>query len=98
VAGVPPVAALDMRVWPNPFNPRTTIAWALPQDGPVRVDVFDLAGRRVRVLREGAAVAGPGSVSWDGRDGAGRPLAAAAYLVRVVTDVGQERRMVTLLK
>ena len=98
VAAVPTAADLSVRAWPNPFNPRTTIAWELPADGPVRVEVFDLAGRRVRVLRDGPAPAGAGRTAWDGRDGAGRIMPAAPYVVTAESAGRRARRTVTLLK
>ena len=98
VSAVPPATTLDLRIWPNPFNPRTTIAWELPTDGPVLVEIFDLAGRRVRVLKDGPAPAGGGAVVWDGRDGTGRLSSAAAYFVTVRSEAGRARRTVTLLK
>jgi len=40
----------------------------LPQAGRARLDVFDLAGRRVRTLQEGWISQGRHTVQWDGRD------------------------------
>ncbi len=68
---------------PNPFNPRTRISFTLERDGAARVDVLDLQGRVVRRLLDRTLTAGPQTVEWDGRDGAGRPLASGAYLVRL---------------
>ncbi len=73
---------LDVRNWPNPFNPTTTIAFTLPADGNVTVDVLDLQGRRVRTLVSGQRTAGEHLVTWDGRDDGGRPAASGTYLVR----------------
>jgi hypothetical protein len=49
-----------------------------------RVDVFDLQGRLVRNLHQGPIATEGATVTWDGRDGAGRPTAAGLYLVRAV--------------
>lgn len=68
---------------PNPFNPRTTIRYAVPAAGPVTVAIFDLRGRHVRSLVAADLAAGSHETTWDGRDGAGRGAAAGVYFVRV---------------
>ncbi len=80
---------------PNPFNPRTTLSFAVPREGRVRVDLFDLRGARVRVLLDEVLPAGPASLAWDGLDDAGRPLASGAYHARVKAgdETGQVRLM-----
>ena len=69
--------------FPNPFNPRTVLAFTLPAAGPAVVEVFDAGGRRVRTLWRGPLPAGRSTVLWDGRDDAGRDVAAGAYLARL---------------
>ena len=70
--------------WPNPFNASTTIAFDLPVTAPVRLVVFDLLGRRVRVLHGGKALAASNyRTSWDGLDEEGRPAASGVYLYRL---------------
>lgn len=71
---------------PNPFNPRTTIAFELPRRMPARLSVLDVAGRRVRVLRDGVLEAGPHAVVWDGRDARGRPVTSGVYFYRLLAD------------
>ena len=70
------------RVHPNPFASSTTIAFAMARPGAYAIEVYDLAGRRVREL-SGSAPSGPVVVSFDGRDSAGIPLASGTYLYRV---------------
>lgn len=72
---------------PNPFNPRTTIVVQLRPEqvvlgGSVRVDVFDVRGRRVRSLGE-RPVAETLRISWDGTDDRGRRIASGRYSYRV---------------
>ncbi len=87
------VLVRSLRVAPNPFNPATSIRFELTRDARADVDVFDTAGRLVRSLaRDAAMQAGPNMVSWDGRDGAGRSVAAGAYLVRI--RAGSEVRVI----
>jgi hypothetical protein len=68
---------------PNPFNPRTTLAFLLPAQTPVRLAVHDVQGRLVRVLVDQVLPAGQHAVEWDGRDGQGQALATGIYLSRL---------------
>ena len=95
---VPPVAAGDLRVAPNPFNPRTEIRFDLPADGLVTVAVYDVAGRRVRTLADGERAAGPVVLPGTGTDDAGRGLPSGAYLVRVEHAAREASRTVTLVR
>lgn len=83
VASVPEAAGLRARAYPNPFNPRTTIAWELPQEGPLRVEVFDVRGRQVAKLWDRRTAAGPGRVQWNGQDDSGRMQPSGKYFYRI---------------
>ena len=85
-------------VHPNPFNPKTTVVFDLPRSAPVRLTVYDAAGREVRQLTEGRWPAGRNQVSWDGRDGRGRGVAGGVYLMRLTTPDEQWTAKVTLVK
>ena len=68
--------------FPNPFNPETHIGFHLPIAGPIRLTVFDAAGRDLRVPVDGDFMpAGDRAISWDGRDASGRPLPGGVYLL-----------------
>jgi hypothetical protein len=69
---------------PNPFNPRTTIRFDLPGVGQVRLAIYDLAGRLVKVLVEGERAAGSYEAVWDGRDTSGHSAPSGSYLARLV--------------
>ncbi len=83
---------------PNPFNPVTTIAFALPEQADVSVKVYNMAGRVVRTLVDGSEGPGTHSVVWDGRDEAGRSVASGVYFYRMSAGDFSERRMMVLLK
>jgi hypothetical protein len=85
--------------WPNPFNPRTTIRYATAAAGPVRLRVLGLDGRLVRVLLD-EVHAGPtaGTVTWDGRDGRGIPVASGVFLCFLETGSGRRSVRMTLLR
>ncbi len=68
---------------PNPFNPRTTIKYDLPEIGPVRLSVFDVAGRLVRTLVDESVAQGRHEAVWDGRDSSGREVGSGSYLARL---------------
>jgi len=81
-SGVPGPVAVSAGVVsasPNPFNPSTTIGIAVARPGPVRVEIVDARGARVRALLSGNLSVGPHALTWDGRDDHGRAVASGAY-------------------
>ncbi|MDH7561650.1 MAG: FlgD immunoglobulin-like domain containing protein [bacterium] len=65
---------------PNPFNPGTTVQFALAAGQEVQLAIFDLCGRLVRALVQGDAPAGEHQARWDGRDDGGRDVPAGVYV------------------
>lgn len=100
VAGEVAAAALPrvLGARPNPFNPRTEIVVELPAAGAARVEIFDVAGRRVRTLVEAVLPAGRTAVAWDGRDDRGRELASGTFVCRVSAADGAGARRLTLVR
>ncbi len=70
---------------PNPFRAGTAIGFDLPRAANVSLRVFDMAGRMVRVLAEGAWPFGRHEVKWDGGDSRGHKLPPGIYLSRFET-------------
>lgn len=68
---------------PNPLGPDTRIGFALASPGAATLEVFDLQGRRVRVLMEGMMPAGGHEVVWDGKNGEGRMVESGVYYYRL---------------
>jgi len=85
---------------PNPFNPKTTIRFALAEAGVVELAVYTLGGRRLATLLEAAPLpAGEHAVTWNGQDDGGRSLASGVYLCRLRTnDASRSSLKVTLLR
>jgi hypothetical protein len=70
---------------PNPSRGSTAIRFGLAREGAVSLELYDLAGRRVRVLASGVLPAGEQTRVWDGRDGDGNRVRPGVYFVRLVT-------------
>jgi len=81
-------------VQPNPFHGETTIRFSLARSGPARLEVFDVSGRRVRALIDGALASGAHAAIWDGADDSGRAAARGVYFLRLVTLDGTATRKV----
>ena len=84
--------------YPNPFNPATTIPLAVPA-GAKNVDltIYNVLGQPLRRVWTGPLAAGEHELTWDGRDGQGRPVAAGVYVYRVqVDEQTRTRKMVKI--
>jgi hypothetical protein len=68
---------------PNPLRSGGTIRFTLPSPGPARLELFDTAGRRVRVLLDGPAEAGVHALRLSVRCDGGAALASGIYLLRL---------------
>lgn len=74
---------------PNPSDGTAIIGYALPEPGPLRLAIFDLAGRRVRTIVDRSLhEAGWFRASWNGSDDAGRPVGAGVYFYRLTSAAG----------
>ncbi len=83
---------------PNPFNPKTTIAFTLPSPQDVTIDVFDVAGRRVVTLVDDNLGAGQHFVEWTGRDSDGQKVASGIYFYRMNAGEQEFSKKMVLLK
>ncbi|MCK4546197.1 MAG: right-handed parallel beta-helix repeat-containing protein [Candidatus Eisenbacteria sp.] len=98
---LPAAFALEQNI-PNPFNPSTTIQFAIPKTvhGPVpaSLKVFDAKGRLIRVLLDEPRPAGVHSVFWDGRNEHGAMVASGVYFYRLTAGAFSGQRKMVLLK
>ena len=84
VGGVPAVSRASIqRIYPNPFNPSTTIEFSVPKSGDTTVRIFDLQGKIVATLVRESKSAGVYRVPWNGKADDGRDLSSGVYFVRV---------------
>ena len=80
-------------VYPNPFNPVTTIAYALKEEDHVNLAVYNALGRKVKVLVDGVRAAGEHAVAFDGTR-----LPSGAYFVRMETSAYRRTQTMMLAK
>lgn len=83
---------------PNPFNPKTSIAFDLPQAADCRLRIYDLRGRALRTLLDGPQEAGRFHLDWDGRDDVGRHMGSGVYFIKLDAGGETSRQKVVLLK
>ena len=84
--------------YPNPFNPAVVLPLDLATDAAgVSLTVYDVLGRRVRQLWDGSLEAGTHRFVWDGRDAAGKAVAAGVYIYKVEVDGQVEAKKTTKL-
>ncbi len=97
VANLPRVLELAQN-HPNPFNPVTQIAFTLPRSTDVRLDIFDILGRKVVTLIDEHMVAGEHELQWDGKDSDGQNASTGIYFYRISTETGIAAKKMLLLK
>jgi len=69
--------------YPNPFNPDTTIEFTIPNAGFVSIDVYNIAGQKIRSLVSEHMEAGTHSLVWNGRTDTGELSASGVYIFRL---------------
>jgi hypothetical protein len=91
-------ASFSLSVFPNPFNPSTTISFTLPIAGEVKIGVYDVLGREMNGMKDGHAramslQAGPYNITFDGSG-----MASGVYFVRVVAGTDVKVKKMQLLR
>jgi hypothetical protein len=82
---------------PNPSETSTIIRFDLPAASPVRLEVFDLLGRKVATLADGPYAAGYQAITWDLRDPSGMKVRPGVYLYRMAAGAFRARRKMSVL-
>ena len=85
-------------VYPNPFNPRTTISYELPADTDVSIIIYDAIGQEIRQLVSQHYTAGRYSVQWDAKDHLGRSVGSGVYIAKIIAGPNTATQKMLLLK
>jgi hypothetical protein len=83
--------------FPNPFNPSTTIRYDLPKPVRVKLEIYNIVGRKVRTLVDEDMAAGRKQVLWDARDDAGLTVGSGVYFYRMAAgDFSKTQKMMVI--
>ncbi len=96
-SSLPTAFALSQN-YPNPFNPSTNISFSLPEQTDVSLEVFNILGKKVRVLINESFAAGQHIVEWDGRNDNGVEVASGVYFYRMQTETNFQTKKMLFLK
>ncbi len=88
-----PPAEFGLDIYPNPFNPVTNIAWSIPEAGDVRIDVFDIKGRRVASTTKYNLPAGEGSYTLNAEG-----FGSGIFFIKIQSGSNSTVRKAVLLK
>jgi hypothetical protein len=98
VQDVPVTGPLALSAWPNPFNPRVTLSFTLPDARMARVSIHSVDGRRVLVLADRRFEGGSQELIWNGRDALGHEQPSGVYHARIESEGQQGVRRLVLLR
>ena len=93
-----PTQFVLLQNYPNPFNPATTFRFGLPVRAPIRLEIFDVLGQRVRAWPMRFYEAGFHQERWDGLNTAGLPVASGEYFLRLRAERMAEGELVKTIK
>ena len=96
---VPATSNIDLKCFPNPFNPRVTIELNIPNNSPASVELYNLKGEKVRTLHSGLLPNGlRHGMTWNGKNDQGENLASGVYLVQVKAGGKSVGQKITLVR
>jgi hypothetical protein len=84
--------------YPNPFNSSTTLTYQLSGEAAIKLHVYNARGQRVITLAEGRQPAGIHSLTWNGQDESGLPVASGIYLYTLEVAGSRRIRKMVLLR
>ena len=83
--------------YPNPFNSATRILYTLPEDSQIKLSIFDILGKEIKILYNGAQIAGDHNILWDGKDSENEQVASGVYIYKLtVGNVNVIRKLLYL--
>jgi hypothetical protein len=84
--------------YPNPFNPETKLEFDLPKNCHVKLDIYNILGRKIRTLFDEYLSAGYKTINWDGKDDNGNEVPTGIYFYRIKAGEFTQAKKMILLK
>ena len=81
-----PYIDLQLRNYPNPFNPSTTIEYSLPESGEVEVSIYNIKGQKVKQLVKECQEPGTHTILWNGTDNNNSSVGSGVYFYKIKTE------------
>lgn len=97
---IPPVANINAlhSIYPNPFNPSTTIKYEVAGRSNVAMTIYDVTGRHIRTLLNEAHEKGLYDITWNGRDNKGSTVSSGVYFCRIRIGIYTATKRLVLLR
>jgi hypothetical protein len=97
---IPTIPSVDglQSIYPNPFNPSTTISYSLTKATVVEISVFNSRGQLVRSFNEGEKAPGVWTVQWNGMDNSGNACTTGVYYIRMLAGEYSYLRKAMMIK
>jgi len=85
--------------YPNPFNPSTTISFALTEESDVELIIYNVKGAKIRTIFNGHVPADQiQTVIWDGNDTNGKQVSSGVYFYKLITETKEYQKKMLLVK
>ena len=75
-----------LRNHPNPFNPETKIVFNLPEEGNVKLEIYNIKGQKVKTLLDCYMSPGRNEMIWYGKDDNGKHVSSGVYFYQLITE------------
>jgi flagellar hook assembly protein FlgD len=76
---------ISLSNYPNPFNPETKIVFNLPEEGNVKLEIYNIKGQKVKTLLDCYMSPGRSEMIWNGKDDNGKPVGSGVYFYKLQT-------------
>ena len=74
---------IQIRTYPNPFNPTTTISFSIQEGSKIDLSVYNIKGQKIKTLANNEFIKGSHSIVWNGVDEFGKNVSSGVYLYKL---------------